>query len=566
MKFLRKESIMCFRTKVSLLLLALFIGAGVFSMSVQPAEAASLAELQQIIEQLKTQIAELQKRLTAVQQGKEDPGEWCHTFNKNLRIGDKGVEVSALRTALATEGFSSLEAMGGAYEFDERLASAVVWFQEKYAKEVLSQWGLKHGTGFVGKSTRAKLNKLYGCGITPVLPVEKCTDSDGGKDYYVKGTVKGINSEGADSGGTDCCAVLTPENSRPSCSKFVTGKDEGNSVWEYVCKTNGEVIGHLYSCPTGYTCKDGACVKQGKSIIVLSPNGGEKWVAGEATVGEAYDIIWDSQGLYGVSIVLRDYSKTADRDYLIAGPSISAESEKYTWTIYEDIIQTGDKYKIIISDGKGATIQNPLAGIGPSDESDDYFSIVSPEIGYDKCEYGRGWSEPKSAAKRCGSPSGTKGYKKDCCCCYTHSHIHDLGKVFENKQVLIEYKPGLHKGCESVMVVSSSVDKEKWERVLLSSVKQETWFPKTIYEKTINVSGEFRYIKIYIPRCYNDYSSAKVMEDTEPSITVISPNGGEKWEIGEAYDITWDSQGLDGVNIVLCFDSRRIRKIHMDNK
>ncbi len=39
---------------------------------------------------------------------------------------------------------------------------AVIKFQEKYAKEVLAPWGLKKGTGVVGKTTLIKINELIG--------------------------------------------------------------------------------------------------------------------------------------------------------------------------------------------------------------------------------------------------------------------------------------------------------------------------------------------------------------------------------------------------------------------
>jgi len=38
---------------------------------------------------------------------------------------------------------------------------------------------------------------------------------------------------------------------------------------------------------------------------------------------------------------------------------------------------------------------------------------------------------------------------------------------------------------------------------------------------------------------------------TLPFITVLSPNGGEKWENGKTYDIKWTSSKVDKINIIL---------------
>ncbi|MDO8524606.1 MAG: Gmad2 immunoglobulin-like domain-containing protein [bacterium] len=127
------------------------------------AKAISVNELQALIAQLQAQIQALQIQLQQTQG--QQPVQWCHTFNTNLGIGSNGEEVAYLQTALEKEGLYQSQ---GKFGYDENIASVVVGFQQKYASEILSPVGLKYGTGYLGKSTRAKLNKMYGCGNNPV--------------------------------------------------------------------------------------------------------------------------------------------------------------------------------------------------------------------------------------------------------------------------------------------------------------------------------------------------------------------------------------------------------------
>ena len=146
------------------LISAIFVIASIFILGVKVpnVQATTIDELQAQIQALLAQIAQLQQQL-AEMQGQEP--SWCHDFNVNLRIGDAGTEVGQLIKALRLEGFNYSYDDYSA-PFDNIVASAVVGFQEKYASEVLAPWNLQHGTGFVGQTTRAKLNNLYGCGAT----------------------------------------------------------------------------------------------------------------------------------------------------------------------------------------------------------------------------------------------------------------------------------------------------------------------------------------------------------------------------------------------------------------
>lgn len=110
------------------------------------------------ITQLLAKIAQLEAELARVLAGQP---AWCHTFNANLRYGDSGSEIEALQTALEKQGL--YQKGTNPASFEDYLASSVVAFQEKYISEILTPYRLTRGTGFVGPSTRAKLNQLYGC-------------------------------------------------------------------------------------------------------------------------------------------------------------------------------------------------------------------------------------------------------------------------------------------------------------------------------------------------------------------------------------------------------------------
>ncbi len=77
---------------------------------------------------------------------------------RNLKVGSRGDDVKTLQGILIREGVYPEGIVSGYY--GKLTSQAVVRFQEKYADDILKPNGLDHGTGFVGSSTRAKLNLL----------------------------------------------------------------------------------------------------------------------------------------------------------------------------------------------------------------------------------------------------------------------------------------------------------------------------------------------------------------------------------------------------------------------
>ena len=72
----------------------------------------------------------------------------------------KGNDVKCLQQLLEILGADIYpEGLDTGY-FGPLTEAAVIRFQNKFADEILLPWGISQGTGFVGKTTRAKLNEL----------------------------------------------------------------------------------------------------------------------------------------------------------------------------------------------------------------------------------------------------------------------------------------------------------------------------------------------------------------------------------------------------------------------
>jgi hypothetical protein len=351
-------------------------------------------------------------------------GSWCHTFEKNLKIDDSGIEVWYLARALKRE--DTLHYLQGdlehytsnkwmSIEFTENMADSVSAFQEKYKSEILSPNGLSHGTGYVGASTRAKLNKLYGCGnVTPPppenyppMPAAIKVISPNGGENLARGAQKLIEWEDNTSQTPKAFDIkLVPYYASsltiPSHTIFLGVKTKWFS-WE---------IGHVYipdTMPNSgedsfvdgmyiiEVCVSGTKVcdmsdapfkvmlqTQTPSLKVLSPNGGE--VLG---VGKTYAIQWSSAGISEDTPIqiqlLKKRSGVAYDIYDVVYTLAYAENKtaknrgSYSWTIPSVItlgeatvgIQPGQYW---LSVGTGPHV---VSSIGAEDMSDAPFTITS---------------------------------------------------------------------------------------------------------------------------------------------------------------------------------------------
>lgn len=128
--------------------------------------ATTTAELQAQITALLAQISSLQSQLGT--SGSTTTTGTGYVFNTNLKMGMTGTDVMNLQKVLNMSADTQVSMTGAGSPgnestyFGAKTKAAVIKFQDKYAADILTPVGLTKGTGYVGASTRAKLNMMGG--------------------------------------------------------------------------------------------------------------------------------------------------------------------------------------------------------------------------------------------------------------------------------------------------------------------------------------------------------------------------------------------------------------------
>ena len=159
----------------------------VWATAAGPVLALTTEELQAQISALLAQIATLQTQLAEMGGTTTVTGCTITSFDRALKVGMTGDDVKCLQIVLNTDSATQVASSGVGSPgnetsyFGSLTKSAAIKFQEKYADAILSSWGLTSGTGYIGSTTRAKLNELLAAGSgtgdtgdagdTPVEPV-----------------------------------------------------------------------------------------------------------------------------------------------------------------------------------------------------------------------------------------------------------------------------------------------------------------------------------------------------------------------------------------------------------
>jgi len=134
----------------------------------KPISEMTIDEIQGKIAQIMAQIKVLQEQLVEAKAAEKISGCTINFFDRNLKQGMSGSDVKCLQIILNSDADTKIVASGVGSSSNETTyfgaltKSAVVKFQGKYASEILAAWGLTSGNGFIGQTTRAKLNEILG--------------------------------------------------------------------------------------------------------------------------------------------------------------------------------------------------------------------------------------------------------------------------------------------------------------------------------------------------------------------------------------------------------------------
>lgn len=164
----------------------------VATLAAPVAHSMTTEEMQELIESLTAQINTLQQQLAGLNGEVTTPTftgiPASFTFTRNLRLGSSGDDVKYLQIVLNSDSATRLRESGVGSPgqetsyFGPLTEAAVIKFQEKYSGAVLAPHGLTSGTGFVGTTTRAKLNEMLVEATEPDLPPPPPIDDDDDDD------------------------------------------------------------------------------------------------------------------------------------------------------------------------------------------------------------------------------------------------------------------------------------------------------------------------------------------------------------------------------------------------
>ncbi len=247
--------------------------------------------------------------------------------------------------------------------------------------------------------------------------------------------------------------------------------------------------------------KSGAfSIVQEPTVHVVSPDGGETWMAGTTQV-----ITWTSAYVDKVKL---EYSSNAGTEWVVIAESVDAGAGMYSWKVPDTPAET---FMIRISD---------VSDAGTFDGSDDVFTVTPPPgITVTAPNGGQTWN------------AGTN---------------QTIGWTAESiTAVKIEYSTDNGATWETIVTSSDAPSGN------VSWTGSHAWTVPDLYSTGCLV----RVVDVN-DGSVSDRSDAPFTIMPTKSVTLTKPNGGEVWEYGGTHDISWDaSESVTSVRIEYSSDN-----------
>lgn len=324
------------------------------------------------------------------------------------------------------------------------------------------------------------------------------------------------------------------------------------------------------------------------SLVVTTPNGGETW-----HIGATQNIIWTTNGIENLKI---EYSTNNGTSWITIIGSTYAPSGYFGWRVPNT---PSTQCKIRVSDAGGTDVR---------DESNNVFTITqapsltvlspnggetwyagttrsirwnSVNVGNIRIEYSTNggmwwlpvatlipasdgvypWNVPNTPSTRCK----VRIYDPNNELTLYDQSDHDF-TISAEQHLVLRYPNGLERwavgsvhdivwdrGSTTSLMINYSTDAGKTWLSVASNVDATVGsYPWTIP----NTPSDACLVEVYDVNnsSYRDMSNSIFSIVKNPFITVLTPNGGERWFVNYKQTITWRSEGLKTVKIEYCTD------------
>ena len=280
---------------------------------------------------------------------------------------------------------------------------------------------------------------------------------------------------------------------------------DGGSTWTNITSVSGSTTSYPWTVPNtptntalvkviGYDSAGNAVPDQSNSVFtisnpvitVVSPNGGENWL-----VNSSHQITWSETNLSASSYTIQ-YSVDGGSTWTNI-TSVSGSTTSYPWTVPNTPTTTA-LVKVIGYDSVGNAVP---------DQSNSVFTISNPVITVVSPNGGENWLV-NSSHQITWSETNLSASS------YTIQYSVDGGSTWTN-----------------ITSVSGSTTSYPWT---VPNTPTNTALVKVIgYDSAGNAVPD---------------QSNSVFTISNPTVTVISPNGGENWLVNSSHQITWSETNL----------------------